>query len=219
MQTTVNLPDSLYEKSEVLAARQGSTVEEFIVEAVAKQVQGSPFPNPAVSYGSGQVNYPSFHRRGLERSTCLVSISMIYLPDVNVWIALAAEKHILHGAAMHCFSNLQDRRLVFCRLTQMGFLRLLSNPHVMQEELMTPGGAWQAYRLLRSDQRIGYLPEPDHLGETWDGFTQGRSKSSNLWTDAYLCAFAQAAGLTLVTFDAKIPAREGLSCLLLTKNI
>ena len=40
MQTTVNLPDSLYRKSELLAASRGATVEQFIVEAVAREVQG-----------------------------------------------------------------------------------------------------------------------------------------------------------------------------------
>ena len=41
MQTTVNLPDSLYEKSETLVASRGATVEQFIVEAVKKEVQGN----------------------------------------------------------------------------------------------------------------------------------------------------------------------------------
>jgi hypothetical protein len=41
MQTTVNLPDSLYQKSEALAASRGATVEQFIVEAVKKEVQGN----------------------------------------------------------------------------------------------------------------------------------------------------------------------------------
>ena len=39
MQTTVNLPESLYRKSETLAASRGATVEQFIVEAVAKEVE------------------------------------------------------------------------------------------------------------------------------------------------------------------------------------
>ena len=79
---------------------------------------------------------------------------MTYLPDVNVWIALAAERHILHRAARHWFSNLQGEKLEFCRLTQLGFLRLLTNKHVMQEEVMTPDEAWQAYQVLRLDRRI-----------------------------------------------------------------
>jgi toxin-antitoxin system PIN domain toxin len=82
---------------------------------------------------------------------------MTYLPDVNVWIALAAERHTDHRVARQWFSNLQDEKLVFCRLTQLGFLRLLTNKHVMQEEVMSPGEAWKAYRVLRLDRRIGLL--------------------------------------------------------------
>jgi toxin-antitoxin system PIN domain toxin len=141
---------------------------------------------------------------------------MTYLPDVNVWIALAAERHTLHRAARHWFSNLHDEKLAFCRLTQLGFLRLLTNKHVMQEEVMTPDEAWEAYRALRLDRRIGYLGEPNELPETWQAFTDGPLSSPNLWTDAYLCAFVRAARLTLVTFDAKIPTREDVSSLVLS---
>ncbi len=141
---------------------------------------------------------------------------MTYFPDVNVWIALAAERHNLHYAARHWFSNLQDEKLTFCRLTQLGFLWLLTNKHVMQEEVMRPDEAWEVYRVLRLDRRIGYLNEPNELPETWPAFTAGALISPNLWTDAYLCAFAHAGGLTLVTFDAKIPVREGVNCLVLS---
>src|ERR1039458_3656345 len=133
---------------------------------------------------------------------------MTYLPDVNVWIALAAERHTHHQVARHWFSNLPDEKLAFCRLTQLGFLRLLTNKHVMQEEVMSPHEAWQAYRVLRSDRQIGYASEPNELPETWQAFTEGPLTSPNLWTDAYLCSFASAARLTLVTFDAKISARS-----------
>ena len=54
---------------------------------------------------------------------------MTYLLDVNVWIALAAERHTHHRVARYWFSNLQDEKLAFCRLTQLGFLRLLTNIH------------------------------------------------------------------------------------------
>jgi hypothetical protein len=39
MQTTVNLPDPLYQQSQALASRRGATVEQLIVEAVTKEVQ------------------------------------------------------------------------------------------------------------------------------------------------------------------------------------
>jgi hypothetical protein len=141
---------------------------------------------------------------------------MTYLPDVNVWIALAAERHTFHHAARRWFGNLQDEKLAFCRLTQLGFLRLLTNKHVMQEEVMRPHQAWEAYRVLRLDRRIGYLAEPNQLPEAWEAFTEGTLTSPNLWTDAYLCAFAHAARLTLATFDTKIPPREGVNCLVLS---
>jgi predicted nucleic acid-binding protein len=54
---------------------------------------------------------------------------MTYLPDVNVWIALAAERRAHHRVARQWFSNVQDEKLVFCRLTQLGFLRLLTERH------------------------------------------------------------------------------------------
>jgi predicted nucleic acid-binding protein len=86
----------------------------------------------------------------------------------------------------------------------------------MQEEVMRPGEAWEAYRVLRLDRRFGYLAEPNELPEAWQAFTQGLLSSPNLWTDAYLCAFSLAARLTLATFDAKIPTKEGVNCLVLS---
>ena len=85
----------------------------------------------------------------------------------------------------------------------------------MKDEVMNPGEAWQAYRLLRSDERIRYAAEPKEFSEEWTIFTEGKKTSPNLWTDAYLCAFAHAARATLVTFDAKIPARRDVPLLVL----
>jgi len=141
---------------------------------------------------------------------------MTYLPDVNVWIALAAERHIHHRAARDWFNDLRDEKLAFCRITQVGFLRLLTNKHVMQEEAMNPDEAWQAYQTLRLDRRIDYLAEPNELPEVWSPFTRSRLTSPNLWSDAYLCAFTHAARLTLVTFDTKIPVWKDVSCVVLS---
>lgn len=58
MQTKVNLPDSLYQKSEELAASRGASVEEFIVEAVKKEVQGNLGSCTSASYGDGEVELP-----------------------------------------------------------------------------------------------------------------------------------------------------------------
>ena len=60
MQTTVNLPDSLYQKSEQLAASRGATVEQFIVEAVKKEVQGDLRSG---TYGDREVELPVIRSR------------------------------------------------------------------------------------------------------------------------------------------------------------
>jgi hypothetical protein len=60
MQTTVNLPDSLYQKSEQLAASRGATVEQFIVEAVKKEVQGD---SRSGTYGDSEVELPVIRSR------------------------------------------------------------------------------------------------------------------------------------------------------------
>ncbi len=56
MQTTVDLPDALYRKSVALATSRGATVEQFIVGAVAKAVQGDLESGAAP--GSREVELP-----------------------------------------------------------------------------------------------------------------------------------------------------------------
>jgi hypothetical protein len=58
MQTTVNFPDSLYEWTEALAASRGATVEQFIIEAVAKEVRGNRGPGTEVICGDRDVELP-----------------------------------------------------------------------------------------------------------------------------------------------------------------
>ncbi len=63
MQTTVEFPDSLYEKSQALAASRGATVEQLIVEAVAKEVQDNPVPGPSGDRGDHDVELPVIRSR------------------------------------------------------------------------------------------------------------------------------------------------------------
>ena len=58
MQTTVNLPDHLYQETEALAASRGATVEQFIVEAVAKEVQANLASGASGSYGDREIELP-----------------------------------------------------------------------------------------------------------------------------------------------------------------
>ena len=62
------------------------------------------------------------------------------LPDVNVWIAIAADRHVHHDFARQWFDS-AVAPVCFCRVTQMAFLRLLTNPKVMGEDSLSPAGA------------------------------------------------------------------------------
>ena len=63
MQTTVNLPDSLYQQSEALAASRGATVEQLIVEAVKKEVQGDFKSGTSSAHGDREVELPVIRSR------------------------------------------------------------------------------------------------------------------------------------------------------------
>jgi toxin-antitoxin system PIN domain toxin len=126
-----------------------------------------------------------------------------YFPDVNVWVALAYEGHQHHASATAWFARLNGGAVYFCRFTQLGLLRLLTHPSVMQEDVRSQAEAWAAYDSFLRDERVSFQAEadPDQLESSLRKLTSGRRSFSKQWPDAYLAAFARVAGLTLVTFD------------------
>jgi uncharacterized protein len=126
-----------------------------------------------------------------------------FFPDVNVWLALSYDGHQHHASAAAWFARLHSEPVYFCRFTQLGFLRLITHPSVMGDEVRDQTEAWSAYDQFLGDERVSFHPEPDHeqLESTWRRITSGKRPASKQWPDAYLTAFARAAGLTLITFD------------------
>ena len=115
---------------------------------------------------------------------------MICLPDVNVWIALTSDRHIHHVAAKMWLDASRNRSLAFCRITELGFLRLLTNKHVMGDEVLSPRDAWNTYSKLSSDFRVSFFAEPDGFADHWSRVAGKLVPGPNAWTDAYLAAFA-----------------------------
>jgi len=141
-----------------------------------------------------------------------------FFPDVNVWVALSYRGHQHHAAAVSWFEGLNGETAYFCRATQLSFLRLICHPSIMGEDLRSQAEAWQAYDVFLSDERISFHPEPDapQLESTLRRLTTGQHSSSKQWPDAYLSAFAQTAGLILVTFDRALHQITTPNSLLLT---
>ncbi len=143
------------------------------------------------------------------------STTSFLFPDINVWIALTYQGHIHHTRAAAWFSSLpSDSRLFFCRFTQLGFLRLLTSEAVMGDEVMNQPQAWQTYDRWLQDDRVACLDEPSGLERIFRGLTRLRRPAAKDWADSYLCAFALASQLTLVTFDRSLSRKAPNSRLL-----
>jgi len=131
--------------------------------------------------------------------------------DANVWLALIWDRHAhaelarawfdeqaLEGTA---FDAPAEWRVLYCRFTQLTVLRLLTTAAVMGNDVQSMRGAWAIWDKIASDDRVGLLAEPDDLEPWLRKHSRLASASPKVWADAYLLAFAQSAGLTLVTFD------------------
>src|SRR5579863_195881 len=111
------------------------------------------------------------------------------LVDINVWIALSYTGHRQHAVATEWFEN-RSGMAYFCRHTQLGLLRLLTNAMVMGPDVRDQIGAWRYYDLLRKDSGIGFLDEPSTIEKIFRDLTASRTSSPNTWSDSYLGAFA-----------------------------
>ena len=128
------------------------------------------------------------------------------LVDVGVWLAAVWGRHVHNSVAADWFSNEADG-IAFCRVTQMGLLRLLANPAIMGEDAIERSQAWRTYDQLWADERVVWADEPVELDAVWRAISARDDKSHKLWTDDYLAAFAQASDAALITLDREVLAR------------
>ena len=129
------------------------------------------------------------------------------LPDINVWVAMHHERHEHHRTAQAWFDGLGSEMLVFCRQTQLGFFRLLTTPAVMGDETVTQRQCWTIYEEWLAGERALLQAEPPGIEAAFRTRTIAREPAPKTWMDAYLAAFAETAGLRLVTFDRALAAK------------
>jgi toxin-antitoxin system PIN domain toxin len=100
-------------------------------------------------------------------------------------------------------------------MTQQGFLRLVTNPKAIGEQAVSLPDAWRLYDALIRDPRVAFAREPAGIEPLWRSYTASESFSPKIWNDAYLAAFARAAGFQLVTFDRGFARFANLNCRIL----
>jgi toxin-antitoxin system PIN domain toxin len=128
-------------------------------------------------------------------------MSTLNFLDANVWLALLWSRHIHSERAREWFEEASEEQFFFCRFTQLTILRLLTTERIMGKDTKTMSEAWSVWDRVWADTRIAFLPEPDDLEREFRSRSRLSSQSAKVWADAYLLAFASAAGLKFVTFD------------------
>ena len=139
-------------------------------------------------------------------------MTSLSFPDVNVWLAVATPEHVHHGPARRWWEA-ETGRIAFSRITQLGFLRLMTTAAATDGKPLTMAEAWRVHDRLFEDDRVVFLPEPGEVETRFREYASGRTASPKLWADAWLLAFARAAEGTVITFDLAL-GTLGARCLL-----
>jgi hypothetical protein len=144
---------------------------------------------------------------------------MMLLPDVNVWLALTLRAHEHHEVAWKWYRALRpNEELAFCRLTQLGLLRLLTTESVAKSEILTQREAWAVYDQWIEKGGAIFQDEPMGLEIEFRSFADRNRRSPKEWADSYLAAFSAASSMELVTLDHALSRRAKRSILLKTST-
>lgn len=119
------------------------------------------------------------------------------LLDLNVLIALTDTEHVHHQKARNWFTSPRRENWAICPLTELGFLRVTTNPAFHPG----PRTLEQAIAILQTLKGIcDYCP----IGQSWVTLTApfaARVRGHQQVTDAYLLGLAIRENRVLVTFD------------------
>jgi toxin-antitoxin system PIN domain toxin len=129
----------------------------------------------------------------------------VYLPDVNVLIALSDPSHANHLAADNWRLRIGTARFLLCLITEAGFVRLMATPSIGG---LSVGDAIQLLYEIAALPNCESLPIPD----SWLSLVQPlapRLHGYRQVTDALLLGLAIRNGAILVTLDRAIQALAG----------
>jgi toxin-antitoxin system PIN domain toxin len=129
----------------------------------------------------------------------------VYLPDVNVLVALGDPSHVHHRTAENWRQRIGIARFLLCPITESGFVRLMARPSI--------GGLLMSDAILLL-QEISALPNCASLPieHSWLQLIQPlapRLYGHRQVTDALLLGLAIRNNATLVTLDRAIQALAG----------
>jgi toxin-antitoxin system PIN domain toxin len=125
------------------------------------------------------------------------------LLDVSLLLALAWPTHQFHATARRWFEKNERLGWASCAITQLGFLRISSQPSIFGPDAKSPLEAQQllgSYVGSRHHVFISELPSPSRFSEF------SRILGPEKVTDAYLVGLARTNRCRFVTFDQRLAA-------------
>ncbi len=125
------------------------------------------------------------------------------LLDVNLLLALAWPNHQFHEPARCWFGN-HSGPWFTCSVTQLGFVRLSSNP-AFSKYAKTPLEASLLLNAMTAQPQHEFLADAETTGQCFLSIAP-RLQGHRQVTDAYLVALARDHAVRLVTFDRRIAA-------------
>jgi toxin-antitoxin system PIN domain toxin len=133
-------------------------------------------------------------------------MNSLSFPDINLWIALAFSEHV-HSEVAHRWWRVCGGKIAFCRISQLGFLRLCTTSAAMDSKPLTIDDAWKVYDRFNEDDRLVFVQEQAEIERLFCQKAAGMTASPKVWGDAWMLVVAQAAGGELVTLDKALAAR------------
>ena len=122
-------------------------------------------------------------------------------------LALLWNRHADSERARTWFEQVDEEQFFFCRFTQITVLRLLTSEWVMGSDTKSLAEAWSLWDRIWADERVDLLAEPDDLEKDFRWRSRLTERSSKVWVDSYLLAFAAVAGLKFITFERGLQRR------------
>lgn len=126
----------------------------------------------------------------------------VYLPDVNVLIALIDPSHLQHDEAHTWFASVGKKSWATCPLTENGLLRIVGNARYPN----SPGPPAVVAHVLAGLRALpGHAFWPDDISlMDAERLVADRLLHASQVTDSYLLALAKAHRGRLATFDRKL---------------
>lgn len=125
----------------------------------------------------------------------------VCLLDVNVLLAAAWPKHIHHTVASSWVRQHTVSGLATCTVTQLGFVRLSSNPR-FSPDAVSPGEAHAMLAQITANKWHHFWADPpEGLMDGAVAAALGKSLTTHHVTDAYLAGLAKHHSGKLITLD------------------